>query len=836
MFKKLIFSFIILCFSSVVLAKNSNFSSINVNMIAHLTEKEVLSDTLKHPRIWVSPKDRKGILDNISKYTWANSLFSQLKKNQSSKYLNHAKNPSEEINLIPSLPGDRKIHRTILNDGVECAILYYLTEDEKYAQIASDIVYQYVKMISIKDPLKLKFYHKKFNHLIQTREHFPRVAMIYDFVQPYLTKPSTKVYDISTKNKVRFNFKIAQKAFEVMVNNVIKLGGNNSNHPVLELPGALYAIICMDNKIARDRYFDKILNGLARSRQPGINWMLNRFSKEDRLWPESAGYGKFTHALFIQLMNIIDRYQPNLKIIDNHKDILESVFIYENFLYPNGTTMAYGDIGRSFTNHAHIFRNVLKIAERKGYTALKNRAATVLQKIYKEEGGYNPIIKNQRLEWNNPLQLLWGVNIDTLVSDAGEPKYTTVKATHAGIVMQRNYSGKDDKQNGLMYYTGGGTYVHAHASGLDMELYGSGYVIGPEYGGSASGYGSELHEQYAVSYAAHNTIIVNGTSGRGSKTNGNSTWQNIVNPVVLEASEPKPYVNAIAQNFSFSTQFLDDVINNVNQQRTNSIVRTSATSGYYVDIFRSVSIIKNNFHDYLFHGLGDKMQIKSKNNNLFMVDTPNRFQNDTGDARKQPGWRWFSNAKTSLLTSDPVTTRFDLQVTKDYLHMSIPGGVTKEYSAVLAPPTQEVSNGYDKKDTQVFIMRKYGEAWNKPFIAIYEPSKSNKPTVKRTENIIIDNKIIGVKVISKVDGQEIQDIILSNDNDTTTLKLPKFNIVFTGRFAIVRTLIKANKTNVYLYLGDGKELHFLNKKVKGDIDGKAYLEFIMKYDISKSKN
>lgn len=146
MFKKLIFSFIILCFSSALLAKSSNFSSINVNMIAHLTEKEVLLDTLKHPRIWVSPKDRKGILDNISKYPWANSLFSQLKKNQSSKYLNHAKNPSEEINLIPSLPGDRKIHRTILNDGVECAILYYLTEDEKYAQIASDIVYQYVKI------------------------------------------------------------------------------------------------------------------------------------------------------------------------------------------------------------------------------------------------------------------------------------------------------------------------------------------------------------------------------------------------------------------------------------------------------------------------------------------------------------------------------------------------------------------------------------------------------------------------------------------------------------------------------------------------------------------
>ncbi|MFK8059611.1 MAG: T9SS type A sorting domain-containing protein [Polaribacter sp.] len=804
----------------------------NIEMLDLLNESTQVasSQSLVHPHIWVSPSDKQGILDNISNHTWASSLFNQLKQRNASRLTNHVNNPSAEINLIPAIPGDRTTHRTRLNVGVECAMLYYLTEDERYAQIAADILHQYVKMISTEDPLTFQFYTTSFNHLIPPRELFPRVAMIYDFVQPFISKTGTKVYDLSSNSQVTFNFETSQKAFEVMADNVLKVGGLNSNHSVLELPGALYSVMSMEDDATRATFFNKLLNG--DSKQNGINWMLNRFSAEDRLWPESAGYGKFTHALFIQLMNIIDRYKPDLKIVEDNQDIIESIFTYESFLYPNGKTMAYGDIGRSFNEHDPIFRSVLAIADRKGYTDLKNRAATTLQKIYKEEGGYQPEITNQRLEWHNPLQLLWGVNIDAAVSDAGEPNYGTVKATHAGVVMQKNYSGVDDKQNGLMYYTGGGTYVHAHSGGIDMEIYGAGYVIGPDYGDDT--YGSDIHEQYAVSYAAHNTVIVNGASKRGIPSSG--TWDNITDEVVLQAVEPKPKENAIADNFSFSTQFLDDDINDVNQQRTNSIIRTSATSGYYVDVFRSVSNSTNNFHDYVFHGLGDDLQLKTGDNLLSLTASPNRFQNDIGDTRKQPGWRWFSDAKTSASTNSAITARFDLQATNDYLHVSIPGGIDKEYSTALSPPTKEISNGYDAKDTQVFIMRKYGEAWNQPFIAIYEPSSNVESTIKSTENITENNKVVGVKVISEVSGQEIVDYVLSNDDDNVAINLTSLNISFTGRFGVVRTISKTNTTDVSLYIGKGSQLTFLDNTINGDTDGKAFSAYSLGYSLSVSDN
>lgn len=800
----------------------------NIEMLDLLNEstQEVSGRSLVHPHIWVSTSDRQGILDNISNHTWASSLFNQLKQRNASIFTNHTNNPSAEINLIPEIPGDRTTHRTRLNVGVECAMLYYLTEDERYAQIAADILHQYVKMISVQNPLTFQFYTTSFNHLIPPRELFPRVAMIYDFVQPFMAKSGSKVYDLGSNSQVNFNFETSQKAFEVMANNVLKVGGLNSNHSVLEFPGALYSVMCMEDDVPRNIFFNKLWNG--DSKQNGITWMLDRFSTEDRLWPESAGYAKFTHALFIQLMNIIDRYKPDLNLIENNQDIIESIFTYENFLYPNGATMAYGDIGRSFTEHNPIFRSVLAIADRKGYNPLKNRAAATLKKRYKEAGGYNPQIINQRLEWNNPLQLLWGVHIDDAVSDAGEPNYGTVKATHAGVVMQKNYAGVDNKQNGLMYYTGGGTYVHAHSGGIDMEIYGAGYVIGPDYG--ADSYGSDIHEQYAVSYAAHNTVIVNGASKRGISSSG--TWNNITDEVVLQAAEPKPKENSLADNFSFSTQFLDDKINNVNQQRTNSIIRTSTTSGYYVDVFRSVANTTNNFHDYIFHGLGDQMQLKTGDNLLSLSASPTRYQNDIGDSRKQPGWRWFSDAKTSTLTNNAITARFDLQATNDYLHVSIPEGIDKEYSTALAPPTKEVSYGYDKKDTQVFVMRKYGEAWNKPFIAIYEPSSNAESTIKSTENIIENNKVVGVKVISEVDGQEIIDYVLSNDDDNVSINLTDAKIAFTGRFAVVRTISKTNTTDVSMYIGKGNQLTFLDKTIKGDIDGKAFSEYSLGYPLS----
>jgi hypothetical protein len=56
-----------------------------------------------------------------------------------------------------------------------------------------------------------------------------------------------------------------------------------------------------------------------------------------------------------------------------------------------------------------------------------------------------------------------------------------------------------------------------------------------------------------------------------------------------------------------------------------NIVRTSSKTGYYVDVFRSKSEHADQFHDYLYHNIGDAIHISSDQGNLPLTDSPDRF-------------------------------------------------------------------------------------------------------------------------------------------------------------------------------------------------------------------
>ena len=785
--------------------------------------------TLKHPFIWASYPERQKIVDNIKQYGWASSLFSQLKARVYTKKNAHITNPAATLSTIPAIPGlytDRTAHTDIVGSMTEAAILYYLTNDASYAQYAADILSHYMKYLAVQPVQK---YQEGGPGLmfddgwLESRTLFPRIALTYDFLYNYVNNSNNKVYDLATGNKIQFNDAIAQTTVTNLSDIVfMSIRAPRSNHSVLAGNGNLFNLLMITDDTKREQYFNRFYNNTTESFD-SYTWSLNNFTVNG-VWPETFSYAKGSHELMIQSMNVIDRYKSSLNLIQNNLDILDGFIGYANWYYPSGELMRFGDSDDE-GDMIKGYQWILKIASRKNYATYQQLAKENLKYNYDNAGGYNPQIVTDRLEFNSPLQLLWGENIESNQTAVAPEVQSTYNLVHAGIVAQRNFDTPDVVNDGLMYYSGGAAYVHTHSTGIDLELYGKGQMTGAESGSGS--YGSDEHENYRVRHAAHNTVIVNGSGKRGG-----SNWLTKVANTTLEAAEPKSFGVPITTKFSFSTQAMDDSFNSCLIQRTNSIIRTSPTTGYYFDVLRSKGKTVNNFHDYIYHNIGDAVALKFTDNTSVPLSASTKYSTELSG--NVTGWTFFENVNSSASSNQGINARFALNTTGKFMNVSIPSGISREYATALAPYTKGALNGYDTKKTPVMTMRKYGEAWNEPFVAIYEPSDNQTGTIKSTTSIVSNSKVVGVQVVSEVNGQEITDIVLSNDADNVALNLPQYNIVFTGRFAIVRTEVKNGTTDVSLYMGKGQQLTFIDRTINGDAEGKAYLEYNLNYPLATS--
>ncbi len=714
---------------SHIQAKISNFiSKTLIALLTFLLSPIIISgQSLQHPHIWVNQSDRAMILENIKEYSWAKNYFDQLQ--QRTEYLvnQHRDNPSFVLKTIAPIPGksvDRDQHNNVLTSASEAAILYYLTEDSSYAKYAADILNHYTERLAKVDSTG----YKKgtgilFNdNWLECRVLYPKIAIIYDFVYNYVNNPATKIFDLQSNSYKSFNKTAAQTTVKKLAAIVFKsITARNCNHSILAGNGALFNLLMIDDDQTRENFFQRFyLDPLEQSFDAYL-WTLNNFTDQN-IWDETLGYSKESHQIVLQSLNIIDRYKPELNIIQNNERILDGYQLYENFFYPNGDVLRFGDSGTE-SDLTNGYQYLLKLVTQKKLTKYVTKTESILQNCYLNQGGHLTQVITDRLEWNNPLQLLWGVNVLDTIRPTSPKIESTFHIKHAGIVVQRNYNFDNSKENGLMYYSGGATYVHAHSSGIDMELYGKGYVLGAESGSGT--YGSDEHENYRVRLAAHNTVIANSSGKRGSN------WNSRMSNTELLACEPASGTNPISQNFSFSTQELNDTYNQCDQQRTICMIKTDSISGYYVDIFRSKGKQLNLHHDYIYHNIGDEVTLNYDDNSLVPLNSSSIYSSDEYDS--VTGWKFYESVKSSGETKKAINARFKLQNANRYMNVFIPSGTLREYSTALAPTTKGAKAGYDKKKTPIIAIRKKGEAWSQPFIAVYEPTSYE---LQKTENCL----------------------------------------------------------------------------------------------------
>ncbi|MDF4221625.1 hypothetical protein PXC01_08515 [Maribacter sp. M208] len=785
--------------------------------------------------------EKEKILKNIDKYEWAKSLVEQLHSQVDSTVLSHSKNPELLLSSIPKFASsdhqnnEKKAgpiaaaHNKILRLAANSGMLYYLTANENYAQLSADILNAYFEHISPLTPETTSICGYAF---FDPRTTYDQIAIAYDFIYEYLKKPGTTVYDNLQGTQVAFNNNKAQMAIKNIVGNVLQeygepdvYGKRISNHPILTAPGALFAILCVEDDTERERLFHIFWETGTAHQNSFTRTILPMFSSQG-IWPESLSYSFM--PIITMVLNIVDRVKPEMNVTENNRHIFEGNFLFDYLRNPDRTFVRYGDSKRYNDFTAPLYRYTLRIADRRGFTSLKEKAEVALQQSYRSQGGYRPDLGQGNIFNNyNALQLFWGLPLPEAIDKTVDLNKPTVIVDHAGIALQRNYVKTDNELYGLCGIIGGAHYVHSHLTGITMELYGAGYIMGPNAGlpPTVSERQIPLHEHYFRLYAGNNTVIVNGTShglDEGSWKRKANVWQNTT---VNIAAEPKHLEDPISKEFSFATQYLNDTVNDAQQERTLGIIRTSDSTGYYFDMFRSKSNIENKFHDYVYHNIGDKTVLTNEKGKALSVQQTDRYKNDIGDIVKSPGWRYFEDTKSTKSIKETVKVRFDVNYNKRYMHMIIPKESERAYTTALAPGTREAKNGYVDKQTQVLIIRQKGEAWENPFISIFEPSTNKKSSIQKVETLKQNGQTVGAIIISKVGKSLITDYIICQDTEKAQYQSKKSGISFQGRFAIVRTTIEDDKTENTLYIGDGKKLLFGGKKLETNGNTSAVLHY-----------
>ncbi|WP_396600674.1 heparinase II/III family protein [Algibacter sp. R77976] len=810
---------------------------------------EIHGQQKQRPFILVKSSERNRILEKIDTQAWAKDIYDNLKLKTDAQVKQFYKNPTDYIKRLPfnwseksnsNFPPFFKTRHvangvqenldnatdeewqpaelliTDLQVALDCGQMYYLTEDEKYAYVASTILYSFLKSVQQSE---VSDWHGRGGWLFpydgfrEVRVIGYRLPLIYDFIHPYLKKEG-KSFDIIQNKKVVFPFKEAQKVFKAYANITVNYGQTGSNHCALEAPSLLFNALAMDDEAEREKWLSYFLTE-STDNQDALNIMVKNYKNKGDIWPETSQYLNHTTSILARLMLVVNKYDPSLKLGEKYPNVLHALPRLDYFVYPNNEIVRWGDGHRSAHAPYEAYDNAYALAKMDGLMALQEKFSPLINRAIRK-GEY----KRQGTE-----ALFWYDDSFDKNSETIELSRTD-RVYHAGIVLQRNLSITNNPKDGLMCFVGGAQMVHGHAGGMNIELYGEGQVLGVDNGRNR--YGVDLHENYSRIFAAHNTVIVNGSS------QGEGGWVNLgTNSVQLVAMEPEVGKEGVSPYHSFSqTSFEDDRGDKAEatQERTLALVRTSPTTGYYVDVFRSKSKLPNEYHDYLYHNIGDKLVFE--NMDMGFAKTPNRYMANAKDVWKRnkqyrnPGWHFFKEVQTSKMYDKDVKATFYTKKLSNgavFMQLHIPSFKNRTFTKVKAPITFESPDPYNKKRTPTLVIRNKGEAWKNPFVVVYEPFNENeKPSIQSVSKIEQDGLYKGLKVTSKITSETLVQYVITQSKDEV-FQSKTLDIYFKGSFAVIT--LDEKETLKSIYIGEGEKLLFQDEDIDTKKNHNFYKEF-----------
>lgn len=813
----------------------------------------------ERPFIWVTAEERSAILDKIESQPWASEMFQTLRaradaataetlaerrarltelplvwrdgENMAPVLRSYAKEsrgqgPKSDDDFRFGYPRDPQ-HAMFkgIQDGVDCSVLYYLTQEQAYAQCAGDMLATFVNALAKMEVVDTGFMNGGWiyqqDHLLEARLIGAQIPIIYDFVYPYLERGG-KVYDLASSGLKEFDFEAAQTVFETYASLAVNRGLHDSNWPVLEGSSLLHNILALDSAGERAEKLQFVLSRDT-AHQASLSTVAEMYKKPGDVWPESMNYSRHVTYLSIYLMTALDRLYPGLKLGQKYPNIPEALKATYDLQFPNDDYPFIGDGHRHYEVEYPYYEIALQLAQLNGNKKQEkylndflaaSLSAGEYNRAHLPERHYppSPYLLPLRLLWPQP-EIKGGENVNL---QPERPR--THRLNHAGLTLQRIVSDEKPVEDSLMAFTAGGSYIHGHASGMDMELYGQGYVLGID--GGKGTYRTAIHENYYRLFAAHNTVISNGAS---ASTGG---WINLgINQVQVENIEPAIGEPGVSSRHSFATtSFIDEhnLVAPAEHLRTLALIKLSESRGYYLDIFRARSEAKDQFHDYVYHNLGDSLEITSAGKRLRLKDDPERYQASAQlpwefhEGYQHPGWHYFEDVRSGRAPNSAYEATFTaskLAESPIMMRAVVPAGGGAEITQVIAPKAYGAAKPYNNLPLPTFLLRKQGEAWDNPFAVTFE-SYRDTAAIRSVERLTDQGKFKGVKVQSEVDGESIAQYVLVQDAIDDVYQDETLGINFQGLFAVVT--VDKHGTLKDAYIGSGHRLQYRDVVINAD--------------------
>ncbi len=643
------------------------------------------------------------------------------------------------------------MNRVIAGIARDAAQIYKATGEKQYADLALGVFSTYMKGIYYRN-MPIDMNHGQQQTLVG--------LATFEVIHEECASTMANIYR-TLGDYISADREIYEESFKKWCDIIVANGVPHNNWNLFQAETIFNMAMALENdshykdRHGRDYYINLIVNESS-VRQWGLKPLSDfGFDAATGIWYESPGYSKTVVADFCRFANELD----SLAGIDVFKQIpvLEkAVFAQAQYLFPNRMIAGFGDSHPTYLNDVAL-NNYLSYARRHSYTDKVAKAEEMLRAI-KPEAQAQDIMSKLTHKFYAP-NVSWSV-------------------LRSGM----------DKMNDLMISVNGSLGNHQHANGISMEIYGRGWVLGPDGGIGKTLYSGLDYLEYYSQFPAHNTVCVNGISSYPAMMSAH--------PFKMQAQWAKEDGTMSAQSVSFR-----EPESGADQQRQNAVVKTSRTGGYYVDVFRSRvddqlnPRQKEDFHDYFYHNLGQTMTLTAANGADLQLQPTDELAFAGGHLYAYS----YIYDKKSATTSKDVRATFTIHPTaatdtrQDItMTMWMQGAEGRTVYQALSPVNMEYERIKEmpykviEQPVLTYVARQRGDAWQTPFVAIYSPNAvgSSEPEDIKSVSYFrpksTDPAAVGVKVELK-DGHT--DYIFSS---ATAAKMTYQGMKTEGYLQIIR--------------------------------------------------